>query len=292
MLNANLRVSARPGRLEGPAQGWPPLVLAGATAALLWPALAHAVDVWSTTEEFTYGFLVPPVVLGLLWWRRAALVRSVGRGASEGLAIVLVAVGVYVLGERAGIHALAGIAVPPLLWGSAIYLWGWQTGRELAFPLGFAEFGLAVYRGLLDSVGFGLQQVTAVGAAASANLVGLVVIRDGLILQGDQFAFVVAQSCSGMSSLLSMLALGALWIHLAQGSTLRRLMVLLSVGPLVVVANTTRVVLVLLVASWLGQDAATGFFHGASSLVLFAVALGGLVLVSRGVGCRAPLPLT
>jgi exosortase len=263
-------------------------LLGAATAALVWPALAHAIEVWSTTEEFTYGFLILPVVLGLLWRRRAALVRSVGPGALEGLTIVLVALGVYGLGERTGIHALAGIAVPPLLWGSAIYLWGWQTGRELAFPLGFAEFGLAVYRGLLDSVGFGLQQVTAVGAAASANLVGLVVIRDGLILEGEQFALVVAQSCSGMSSLLSMLALGALWVHLAQGSTLARVVVLASIGPLVVVANTTRVLLVVLVASWRGQDAATGFFHGASSLMLFAVALAGLLLVSRGVGCRAP----
>jgi exosortase/archaeosortase family protein len=52
------------------------------------------------------------------------------------------------------------------------------------------------------------------------------------------------------------------------------------------VANTTRVTLVLLLANWMGQDAALGFFHGASSLVLFGVAMVGLVLVSRMVGCR------
>jgi exosortase/archaeosortase family protein len=62
--------------------------------------------------------------------------------------------------------------------------------------------------------------------------------------------------------------------------------VVLSVIPLVVLANTTRVTLVLLVASAFGQDAAVGFFHGASSLVLFGLALGGLLCVSRIVGCR------
>jgi exosortase/archaeosortase family protein len=64
-----------------------------------------------------------------------------------------------------------------------------------------------------------------------------------------------------------------------------RLAVILSVLPLVVIANTTRVALVLLVASHFGQDAAVGFFHGASSLLLFGISLGGLVLVSRMVGC-------
>jgi hypothetical protein len=32
-----------------------------------------------------------------------------------------------------------------------------------------------------------------------------------------------------------------------------------------------------------------GFFHGASSLVLFAIALLGLVLISRIVGCKPVL---
>src|SRR5207245_1920719 len=52
----------------------------------------------------------------------------------------------------------------------------------------------------------------------------------------------------------------------------------------VVVANTARVTLVLFVAAWWGQDAAIGFFHGLSSLLLFGVALGGLLVVSRTVG--------
>jgi exosortase/archaeosortase family protein len=60
----------------------------------------------------------------------------------------------------------------------------------------------------------------------------------------------------------------------------------LSVLPLVLVANTIRVVLVLLVASALGQDAALGFFHGFSSLFLFGMAMAGLLAVSRVLGCR------
>jgi exosortase/archaeosortase family protein len=92
-----------------------------------------------------------------------------------------------------------------------------------------------------------------------------------------------------MSSLVSLLALAALWTYAARGSLAGRSAVILATIPLVVLANSTRVALVLLVASHFGQDAALGFFHGASSLVLFGMALSGLILVSRVVGCKPVL---
>jgi exosortase len=264
------------------------LALASLIVLFTWPAFAHAIDVWSTTEEFSYGFLVPPISAALIWWRREALRRSQGHGAWPGLCVVLASMALALLGVRAGIHVILGIAVLPLLWGMAVFLWGWGAGRVLAFPIGFLGFGLALYRGLLSSVGFVLQGVTASGAAASLHALGLPVVQDGLVLRSEHFAFIVAEACSGMSSLLSLLALASLWVYLAQGSPQARFAVVLSVAPLVIVANVLRVTLVLLVASWFGQEAALGFFHGASSLVLFGAALGGLLLISRTVGCKAP----
>jgi exosortase len=268
-------------------RSWPQAGLALAVFVLVLPAFAHAVDVWSTTEEFSFGFLIPPVSLLVIWWRRGELRRAIGPGASAGLLIVVPALVFYLGGERLGIHAITGLSVSPLLFGAAVYLWGWHAGRVLAFPFGFLVFGLGVFRGLLDSVGFMLQGITAFGAGSLAQLIGLPVVRDGLLLTSDRFAFIVADTCSGMSSLVSLLALAALWVYAARGTLPARGAVLLSVIPLTIVANTLRVTLVLVVANWFGQDAAIGFFHGASSLVLFGLALSGLVGVSRLVGCRS-----
>jgi exosortase len=262
------------------------VVLVAVAAALVAPAFVHAYEVWSTTEEFSFGFLIPPISVGLIVWRRAAIRRSVGRGANTGLLLALPSLAIYLLAHRIELHALGGLMVPPLLIGAIVYLVGWNTGREIAFPVAFLAFGLGVFRGLLDSVGFVLQEITAYGASLLAHGVGIPVIRDGLILSSDTFAFVVAEPCSGMSSLVSLLALGALWTHVAKGPLPARLVVIASILPLVVVANSTRVALVLVVASWFGQDAALGFFHSVSSLILFGMALIGLMLVSRSVGCK------
>jgi exosortase len=261
-----------------------------ALAALVWPAFAHAVDVWSTDEEFTYGFLIPPIALAILWWRREALRRSLGHGDRAGLLVVIASIVALLVSRRTGINVVGGAAVSPLLIGMAAYLWGWRAARVLAFPSVFLIFGLGLYRGLLSSVGFTLQDVTAIGAGWTGRAIGLDVVRDGLVLHSvsstPEFAFIVAQTCSGMSSLLSLLSLAALWMYATRGGVGGRLIVFAAVLPLVLVANTTRVTLVLLIASLFGQDAALGFFHGASSLILFGLALAGLLLVSRTVGCK------
>jgi exosortase len=244
------------------------------------------VEVWSTTEEFRFGFLIVPIALALIWWRRGELRSSAGCGSAWGLALGCAALLTYVSAWRMGIHALAGAAVSPLLLGAAIYLWGWRTGRVLAFPLAFLIFGLGVFRGLLDTVGFGLQQVTASGATLLAQGIGVPVVHDGLNLSSSTFDFVVAEACSGMSSLVALLALASLWIYLSRGRPWARLVVLVSVPPLVIVANSVRVALVLLVGDRFGEAAALGYFHGLSSLVLFGVAVGGLLLVSRSVRCQ------
>ena len=279
--------SRRPGHAR--LLGALPVAVAGVLAAVvIWPALVHAAGVWGVVEAFGFGYLVPPVTVGLIWWRWPVLRARAGSGSWGGLLVVAVALGAMLVGARAGLNALGGVAAVLLLWGIAVTLWGWRAGRVLAFPVGFLAFGLGAHTGALNGTAFALQGATAAGAGTLGHLLGLGVVREGLVLRGPAFAFVVAEQCSGMSSLLSLLALASLWGFLAAGSLPARLALVASVGPLVLVANVVRVTLVLAVAALFGQEAALGFFHEASSLVLFGVAAGGMLLVARRVGCQAP----
>src|SRR4051812_43513242 len=120
-----IRAATRPGPLQSKptrlSRGILLLVVAALTSLVAWPAFAHAVEVWSTTEEFSFGFAVPAVSMLLVWWRRDTLRHAVGPGAAWGLPVVLVALGLYLLAYRVGINAVGGIAVIPLLWGIVIY---------------------------------------------------------------------------------------------------------------------------------------------------------------------------
>src|SRR3954452_8491217 len=111
------RISLQPG-LPGESMlpsRWLGFLIVGAALVLaVWPAVAHAVEVWSTDEEFTYGFLIPPIALAVVWWRRQALRRSIGSGRNAGLVIVALAILLLLLSRRTGIHAVGGLAVTPL----------------------------------------------------------------------------------------------------------------------------------------------------------------------------------
>lgn len=266
----------------------PALVLVLVSAGLLWRPFAHALEVWSTVSEFSFGYFVPLVSLGLVWWHREPLRRGMRTGSWTGLLLVGVALVVMLVGYRIGINVLGGLAVVPLLLGMAVYLFGWGAGQVLAFPISYLAFGLGLFRGLLGSVGFVMQGVTASGAALFGRALGLPVIHDGLILEVGPSRFIVAEACSGMSSLVSLLALSALFLHLMRASMLARTVVLLSVLPIVLLANITRVTTVLLTASWFGQETALAYFEKTSNLVLFGVALAGLLAISRIAGGTLP----
>ena len=198
-----------------------------ALVVFVWPAFAHAVEVRSTDTEFA------ATASSSRRWRSGCCGRSAescGDGESgvrprAGLVHRRAGRRLTLVSRRTGINVLAGVAVTPLLVGVAAVTCGRLVGRARGcLPAAFLVFGLGLYRGLLNSVGFALQDVTATGRPSPRNCWVLNLIRDGLVLQSaatpPEYAFVVAQACSGMSSLLALLTLAALFIYATTGPVL------------------------------------------------------------------------
>lgn len=265
-----------------------PVALGLASGALLLPVFTNAVQVWADNPDLHFGFLLVPTAAALVWYRRAELRQpnSVQQNAIRPLVIVLIALAIYLACERVAARSPAAVAAGLVVCAEIGYLLGWRSVARVAFPVGLATYGLALQPTLIAPVGFELQGWTAVSAEYVGRALGLPIVRDGLLLRGDTFAFVIADSCSGMNSLLALLCLAGVWAYLVRGRLRDRVAIVTSVLPLTILANTTRVVLVLLIAAGFGQDTATGVFHSASSIALFCIALLGLLGVSRMLGCR------
>lgn len=240
------------------------------------PVLVHAIGVWRVDQELSFGFLVPPAAaaLAVLSWRQRRTSPSPG-GA---IWLPLLAAGLLLLlvGFRSGVHAVAGASFLPTVLGAVGYLYGMAAARVLLAPAVLMSVALALYRGLLAPLGFALQELTAQGSALLAAAGGIPVRRSGVDLFVGDVHFIVAQSCSGMDSLLALLCLGLLVVALASAAWPQRLLLLALILPVVLVANVLRVTAVLALSLPFGTAAGEGLAHESLSAAVFLVA--GLAL--------------
>lgn len=87
----------------------------------------------------------------------------------------------------------------------------------------------------------------------------------------------VADACSGLRSIMSLLALGAAYAFVLHSRARDRVILILSTLPIAIVANCLRVVGTGILAQYFGPAVAEGFFHEFAGLFVF---VGAVVLFS------------
>ncbi len=123
-----------------------------------------------------------------------------------------------------------------------------------------------------------MQNYAANGSALCLGLMGFPIERVGVNLYTPAYHFVVAVPCSGLKTTITLLTLSVLVAHLMPGlgRGQRLLMVAVSI-PIALFANMLRVILIVAVGHLIGKDAAEGFMHNGSGLLMFALAISALI---------------
>lgn len=255
------------------------LVVIGLLAIVYAPVFADFVTAWLSYEEYNYALLVPLISLFLVWRRWPKLRAEPLRPEALGGALFAAGLLMLVVGTAIGVHVAQGLSFIPTLLGLIWFLWGRGPARTLLFPVAYLACGLGLYRGLASSLGFAMQGVTARYAAVVAGWLGAQPHRDGLVLSVGHMQFVVAQTCSGLSSLLALLALGWLIVGEGPGSLRYKILLCLAIAPLALTANIVRVALVLVIARDISEAIAQGFVHGLFSVSIFVFAVMLLLIV-------------
>ena len=264
------------------------LALAGAAAGAgglaFGPVFGHALEAWRLDPELSFGFFGVPAAAAMTAARFRQLVAVADSGEPIGILVFAVGVVVLLAGDIAGVHALAGTAFLPITLGAAIYVFGVPAAKLLAPQLAIVTLTLSLYRGMLSSVGFPLQQLTANLASGLAGFVVTGVHRSGVDIYVGAAHFVVVQACSGMDSLLALLFLGLLVMAFTTATWPTRIALLAAALPIVVLTNVLRVTLVLVSSAGSGLNLESGALHSALSAAAFLVA--GSLFAAAAVALR------
>jgi len=232
---------------------------------------------WTTNDNYSHGPLVPLVSAALIWARRRRLAALPLDGRAYGLAVIGLACVVQVAGIRSDVLTLQGWSVLLMLFGLSLALLGPGWTRALAFPLLFLVFMLTFPPLIMNQLSFALKEVTVRLSTRAAEWLGASLLRDGmtLYLQGGELR--VENPCSGLRSLLALLATGALFAGLLRASWGRRSLLFSLAIPAAMAANALRITLLIVVGHYGGVAAAGGWVHDASGILLYLVALAAFV---------------
>ncbi len=168
------------------------------------------------------------------------------------------------------------VALLVFTWGVLALAGGRRWGRAAWFPLAFLVFAIPV--NALDTIGFHLRLWVIDAVHTLAPLVGIEVIRNGtqLFSPDGTYQYDVAAACSGVRSLMALMALSLLTGYLNLQSNLRRAAVFLLCFPLTYVGNVIRIGAIVIAGEWLGQGAGE-WLHEWAGFVVFVIVLGGVL---------------
>jgi exosortase len=253
--------------------GWHGLLLVAVLIALYAPVLKHLVGQWYNDSDYSHGFLVPLLSLYLIWQRRERLRQVARRPSSWGLLVVLFSIGLLFLGSLGAELFLARISILGSICGLIVYFCGSALLRALAFPVAFLLFAIPIPALIYNEIVFPLQFIASKFATSTLETLNLFpIMREGNILIMPNMSLEVVEACSGIRSLMSLLALAAGYGYLAERSTVVRWLLFLAMVPLAIISNGTRVMTAALMAHYIGPSAAEGFMHEFSGWVIFVVA--------------------
>jgi exosortase len=105
------------------------------------------------------------------------------------------------------------------------------------------------------------------------KMLSLPVVREGNIIMFPQTVLEVADACSGLRSLMSLITLAVALAFVSQKSAIKRTILIVSAVPVAIATNMFRVIVTGVLASRYGAAVAEGFFHEFAGLAVFAVAM-------------------
>jgi len=209
----------------------------------------------------------------------SAMDMSSNRGGK--MTILLFGLVMNLLGQAAGIYYLAQISIPVTLYGMSGYLFGKDVASRLVFPLAFLLLAFPIPGKIYTELTFPLKLLVTHAAGLILALVGYSVKIYGNVLDVSSHLIGVIDACSGLSSLMAILTLSIFFTYLTIRYKRHRLFIVLSMLPLVMIANIVRVITTALITIHWGSEYTEGAWHTLWGMTVFVVSVLGLAFISK-----------
>ncbi len=256
------------------------LILLG-MVLVYWNVFQKLIYDWTNDGNYSHGFLIAPLSLYFVWERRSTLMAIAPKPHWFGLVMFAGSILVLIAGILGSELFLTRISIIGVLIGVVLFLFGWPTLRALTFPLAFLLLMIPIPAIIFNQIAFPLQLLASRAGEFAINAAEIPVLREGNVLVLANTTLEVAEACSGIRSLISLLTLGIVFGYFTDSRTWVRTVMALSTIPVAIISNGARVAGTGIAAHHWGPAAAQGFFHEFSGWVVFMVAFALMLAMQQ-----------
>lgn len=251
--------------------------LAGLVATLVWsyaPSLAGMAERWATDPQYSHGYLVPLFAAVLLWLRRDRLAGAAWGPRAWGVLFLAAGTALRLAGtcvylewlERASLlPCLAGVCL--LAGGGPALRWAWPAVVYLLFmvPLPFR---------VQTAMAGPLQRVATVASTFILQTTGIPAVAEGNIIVVDDTRLGVEEACSGLTMLVTFLALSTAVALVVRRAWLDKALVVAAAAPIAILSNVARITATGVLTRAVSPEFAQAVFHDYAGWLMMPFALG------------------
>ena len=227
------------------------------------------VTIWARSETFNHAFLVPPIVLWLVWRRRELITAQTPQPALSIFLLVVCAAFAWLLGDLVVVNAITQLALVTLLVLAVPAVLGWSVTRLIIFPLGFLFFAVPIGEFVMPQ----FMEWTANFTVLALRLSGIPVYREGLQFVIPSGNWSVVEACSGVRYLIASVTVGTLFAYLNYQSNKRRVLFVIVSILVPIVANWMRAYLIVMMGHFSGNKLAAGVDHLIYGWLFFGIVI-------------------
>ena len=228
---------------------------------------------WYDDPNYSHGFLVPLIAGYFLMQNWPALKSSPLRPSNAGLLLIIGSLVLLLLGYVGTEYFTMRSSLVFLLAGIVLYWFGWAILRLTSLSIAFLIFMVPLPYIVYDALAFPLKLLVTKASVAALVLLSVPVVREGNIIMFPQTVLEVADACSGLRSLMSLVTLAVALAFLNHKTALKRTILICSAVPVAIVTNMFRVITTGVLANQYGSAVAEGFFHEFAGFAVFALAM-------------------
>jgi EpsI family protein len=251
--------------------------------ALLLAGMYYSTFIWLvkkdwSREDYNYGWLIPLVVLYLIWEKRSEFLDEPAAPSWNGFYLLVPGVMVFWLGELSGeyfsLYFSSWLIVIGLFWSN----FGWQKLKSIGFALFITLTMFPPPQFIHNRLTLKLKLISSQLGVEMIQAYGLSAYREGNIIDLGFTQLQVVDACSGLRYLFPLTVMAILLAYFVKMAFWKKLVLVISVVPLTIATNAIRIAMTGIFFEIWGAKVAEGFFHGFSGWFIFITAFTVLLL--------------